>query len=81
MKSRKTLIRLGDAQAELNVRWAHVILLVLSCGSSNCRDFSAYISGSHKRTRSQCKKICIFPNFDEKIPNLRKKFPKLDNAS
>ena len=30
------LIRLGDAQADLSVRWAHVILLVLSCGGSNC---------------------------------------------
>ena len=36
MKSLKTLIRLGDAQADLRVRWAHVILLVLSCGGSNC---------------------------------------------
>ena len=30
------MIRLGDAQADLSVRWAHVILLVLSCGGSNC---------------------------------------------
>ena len=35
MKSLKTLIRLGDAQADLSVRWAHVISLVLSCGGSN----------------------------------------------
>ena len=44
------------------------------------RDFSAYISGSHKRTRSQCKKVYIFPNFDEKIPNVRGKFPKSDSV-
>ena len=37
MKSLKTLIRLGDDQADLSVRWAHVILLVLSCGGSNGR--------------------------------------------
>ena len=30
------MIRLGDAQADLSVWWAHVILLVLSCGGSNC---------------------------------------------
>ena len=36
MKSLKTVIRLSDAQADLSVRWAHVILLVLSCGDSDC---------------------------------------------
>ena len=45
------------------------------------RDVSAYISGSHKGTRSQCKKVYIFPNFDEKIPNMRGKFPKSDKVS
>ena len=46
-----------------------------------CRDFYPYISGSHKRTRSQCKKVYIFPIFDEKIPNMRGKFPKPDKVS
>ena len=32
------------------------------------------------RTRSQCQKVYIFLNFDEKSPNLRKKFPKLENV-
>ena len=45
------------------------------------RDFSAYRSGSHIRTHSQCQKVCIFPNFDEKIPNFDEKIPKLDHVS
>ena len=44
-------------------------------------DFSAYISWSHKRTRSQFKKVYIFPSFDEKIPNMRGKFLKSDKVS
>ena len=61
-----------------------VCLIVLSLSTSfqlYHKDFSTYIYESHKRTRSQCQKECIFLNFDEKFPNLRKKFPKLDKLT
>ena len=37
------------------------------------RDFSSYICGSVYGTHSQWQKVYIFPNFDEKIPNLTEK--------
>ena len=45
------------------------------------RDFSAYISGSHKRTRSQCKKVYIFPNFDEKNSQYERKISQIGQSA
>ena len=42
--------------------------------------FPSYRSGYLKRIRSQCQEVWIFPNFDEKIPYLTKKFSKFDNV-
>ena len=34
MRTAKTLIRLGDAQSDLSLRWAHSQFVVLSCRGS-----------------------------------------------
>ena len=83
----RSFIDLGPRPLRFNIfkllflrnRYAH--WSKISCGASMGRDFSAFISWSHKRTCSQCKNVYIFPSFDEQIPDMRGKFPKSDKVS
>ena len=59
----------ADAQADPSLCWLH-------CH----RDFNAYIFGSHKRTRSQCKKVYIFSILWKKFPIWEENFPNRSNC-
>ena len=63
------------------LRFAPPLKKTLNSPPLFCRDFSAYISMSHKRSCSQCKKSIYFSQCWWKNSQYERKFPKSDKVS